>query len=147
MKLKKIILDIIEEEKEQGNSLKGASEYEIIELKRAFKYKYDFEIPEAYLDILRITNGLKYNGLIIWPTAPYAEFNEGLFEANYYYRSTMRGYYFYFCMLDNDIYVYNTITDKYMLIDLQGHCTCGIFSSCKELLESALTSAWDSCEH
>ena len=65
--------DIIKEvrlaAKKWGEALEtGATQTEIDEFVKEVKRQYDTVPPRGYLDLLRIVNGLEFNGLIIYGT-------------------------------------------------------------------------------
>ncbi len=46
----------------------GATESEIDDFVKKVERQYDAVLPEAYIDMLRIVNGLEFNGLIVYGT-------------------------------------------------------------------------------
>jgi len=144
MNYKEIIEKMYEEDREFNQFIPPpATEDEIAQLKKDFQAEFSFPLPEFYCDILRITNGLNFNGLTIWPTRAYGPIPFSLIEENR--DSHLNGWdeYLYFANLDADRYVYNLETKEYQLVDFAGHSLVEVFPTCKEMLEDALRRAYN----
>ena len=123
-----------------------ASEEQITSLKNNFKNEFSYELPEIYCNILRLSNGINYNGLTIWPSNVYDDFKESLVDANKDFHDVVSEDYLYFAQWDEIVFVLEIITKTFKALDLKGMATWKTFKTCDEMLKFALECAYNNEE-
>ena len=122
-----------------------ASEQSIAQLRRNSEKELNARIPDEYINFLKLTNGLDYNGLIFFAceTVPIEGFNdrfiEGLVEANLAMRDVERFHNFIvFGDSGESLYVQKPDTGEYLCLDTISLDQFECFHSFEEMLRSAL---------
>lgn len=108
-----------------------------------FMQAYGEPLPAAYQRILRVSDGVLHNGLIVWPVAPHAVFRQTLFEANDDLRDSFDERYLYFGQWDEELYVFDTTTKRYCAIEFVGKPVWNEFDNDEQMFEYMLRRAWD----
>lgn len=101
-----------------------STEDEIEELRKKSKIELGADVPDGYVDFLRITNGVDCNGLLIFAHNTVPNLNDkrksiqGFVDANLDHRSLEeKNRLLVFAESGDDLYVYDTQTGKYQLLD------------------------------
>lgn len=108
-----------------------------------FKREFGHSFPDAYKRILRMSNGVIHNGLVIWPVKPQPYFEETIIEANSNFRETFSDEYLYFAQKDEELYVLRIKTNEFCAIEFVGKPVWKRFSNADEMFQFALERAWD----
>lgn len=114
---------------------------ELARLSRWFVQRFKIPLPEAYREIMRRCNGLKHNGLMIWPARKESKFGQTLVEANEDLRD-FNDRFVYFANLDNDLYVFDSATAKFCAIEYDSDTPWQTFQDANEMFDSLLERAW-----
>lgn len=115
-----------------------ASDAEILKFKNEVKDKFNYQIPSAFEKLLSYSNGVMFNGLIIWPTEKYWLFQESFMEANINLRDSFDERFLYFGNRDEELYIYNPETMTYQGIEYIGDTPWVEFDELEEMLEFML---------
>ncbi len=115
-----------------------ASDAEILKFKNEVKDKFNYIIPSAFEKLLSYSNGLMFNGLVIWPTSKYWLFQESFMDANINLRDSFDERFLYFGNRDEELYVYNPETMTYQGIEYIGDTAWVEFDELEEMLEFML---------
>ncbi len=121
---KDILIDLHEQEKKEfgeGFLYEGAENNELEDFVKRVTKNLNFALDKGYLDFLSFTNGLDYDGLVIYGINRYQDENvfiEGFVEANQEYRQEL-------ALLDYIFYgdenttrqVFNIKTKRFEIID------------------------------
>ena len=117
--------EIRQEEKRYGKDINcGISEEEAVTFIKAIKDEWGIVLPEEYLKILRIINGIEYNGFILYGVdepllneAPNQHIN-GLIDCNkVWYENEWQKQYLFLGEGSISWYVYDLKTKKYYELD------------------------------
>ena len=122
----------------------AASEEAIAEVSARFEREIGHRLPEAYLNLLRITNGIAGDGLIIWPAEriePEEEFKESIVEANLSFRSIVSDDFIYLGQRDDSVFVMDTLSGRFMALEICGLAEWEDFENCGEMIEFMLEQA------
>lgn len=140
MSIEILINKIIDElkENETSGTPSPATDEEIVKFKKEIKAKFNYTIPLAFEKLLSYSNGVMFNGLIIWPTQKYWLFQESFAEANSSFRETFNEDYFYFGNRDEELYIFNPNTDTYQGIEYIGDTAWIEFDDSEAMLEFML---------
>jgi len=125
-----------------------ATSLELNNLRQRAKVEMACTLPEGYTNFLERTNGLGWNGLIVFAThrsqvvGNPAEVIEGFVEANLNHRDfePMKE----FLVFADDgvvLYVYNLLADKYQVLTRVGLSTLETFDTFQELLLNAFKAS------
>lgn len=95
-----------------------ASEPAIAALTSAFEAAFGMALPAAYQRILRLSDGLLFDGLTLWPTEATALLRESLSDANIDLRETIDDELVYFGQRDDVLFVYDPRKQRYAAIEL-----------------------------
>lgn len=106
-------------------------------------YTLSYELPQAYLDILTVTDGLDWNGAVLYASATRLRENDeldiqGMLEANIQLRLayTPDKDFIYFAESGMDAYRHNLIADKFEISDrVVGDSVFGTFDTAEELFQ------------
>jgi hypothetical protein len=98
----------------------ACSEAEIAIANNQFYMLFGQLLPEAYKKVLSRANGIKHNGLIIWPIYQHPLFHETIFEANNNLREGDDNHLLYFGNMDDELYVFDTQKQQYCAIEFCG---------------------------
>lgn len=97
-----------------------AADDEIIMFKKEFEVNLKHALPPIFEELLSYSNGVMFNGLVIWPTKKYWLFQESFIEANFSLRETFNEDFFYFGNRDEELYIFNPSTGTYQGIEYIG---------------------------
>jgi len=122
---KKILEQIREEEEKFGDELQPpCSKESILLLNKEVNSKLDYSIPVQYNEFLLITNGLDYNGLVIYASERSTLIGyedriiEGFIDANLVFReSELFENIIVFGESDNVLYIFDKTKNKYRVVD------------------------------
>lgn len=143
--LKKISNDI----RSYGGQLQSpAADDEIMNLQMQSKNELGINLPDEYLDLLRITNGIDYNGTVFYATdrsliVGYDDrYIEGIVSANMFARDVeeMKDY-FIFGESDDLLHVLNLPGRKYQTIESIGCSLYTEYDSINTMIIKALGEA------
>ena len=115
-----------------------ASNEEILKFKSEIKDKFNYIIPSAFERLLSYSNGVMFNGLVIWPTEKYWLFQESFMEANINLRDSFDERFLYFGNRDEELYIYNPKTMTYQGIEYIGDTAWVEFDDLEEMLKFML---------
>ena len=115
-----------------------ASNDEILKFKNEIKDKFNYIIPSAFERLLSYSNGVMFNGLVIWPTEKYWLFQESFMEANINLRDSFDERFLYIGNRDEELYIYNPKTMTYQGIEYIGDTVWVEFDDLEEMLEFML---------
>jgi hypothetical protein len=110
---------------------------------RAFARQFSRPLPEAYKRVLRRANGLKHNGLILWPIKPHFVFQQTVFEANEDLRDNFSDKFVYFGQRDEELYVFDNDRQRYVAIEFVGKSVWMEFNDDVHMFEFMMHRAWD----
>lgn len=119
------------------------SEEQISATAATFTAAFGHDLPEAYKRILRRANGVLHNGLTIWPAVPEPLFEETIIQANKDLRDAFSDEFFYFGLMDEELYVFNVKAREYCAIEYVGKPVWKRFVSADEMFEFMLNRAWE----
>lgn len=122
--------------------LSPCSDLDIVTADTAFAAEFGQPFPAAYKRVLRVTNGVLHNGLVIWPATPGALFRETIFQANKELREDFSDDFIYFGRMDEELYVFDRRHREYCAIEFVGKPVWKHFSSADEMFEFMLERAW-----
>jgi hypothetical protein len=95
-----------------------SSEYLLIEISKRAKNELKTELPTSFLEFLKITNGLNWNGLFIYSAGKSEDFEYDFIEMNLNYRDVD---YFQDLLVfgegNSEIYTYQISTKEYQIRD------------------------------
>lgn len=110
----------------------------LLKFKNEVKDKFNYVIPAAFEKLLSYSNGVMFNGLIIWPTEKYWLFQESFMEANINLRDSFDERFLYFGNRDEELYIYNPETMTYQGIEYIGDTAWVEFDELEEMIEFML---------
>lgn len=110
---------------------------------RAFTKQLGHPLPEAYKRVLYCANGLKHNGLIVWPIRPYFVFQQTIFEANEDLRDSLSDQFLYYGQWDEELYVFDLDRKRYCAIEFVGKQAWMEFEDDTKMFEFMMHRAWD----
>lgn len=124
-----------------------ATEQALERLRRRTRDELNADLPEGYLDFLRLTDGLVWNGLFLYASesAPIVgtsdEFMHSFVEDNLNWRSIeMHNDYLFFGDGDISLYAYNLVLGRYELQDRSSGTVLETFDTFDGLVTNALNS-------
>jgi hypothetical protein len=120
-----------------------ASSSEIDRLSTDFQKRYGVPLPDSYKQLLRVTNGLIFAGLTVWPTSKQTQISESLIDANDDLRLTLDDRFLYFGQLDEELYVLEISTGLYCAIELAGRPIWKTFKNDQDMMEFMLSRTLD----
>lgn len=141
-KLKKIS----KAEKEYGEELNNrASEAEVETLRTELKNRFKFELPKEYADVLKIVNGLEFNGYILYgideellEDTPENDIY-GLLEMNsVWHEVEEQRVYLFLGESGTSWYVYHPETGEYIELDNPSGDVMEVYGSLDEMLDHML---------
>lgn len=112
------------------------------------QYTLSYELPAAYLDLLATTDGLNWNGLVLYASQTRFRADDeldiqGMLEANIQLRLayTPDKDFIYFAESGMDAYRHNLIADKFEISDrIAGDSVFETFGTAEELFQQLLTN-------
>lgn len=119
----------------------AASEAAITATAAAFKRLVGHDLPEAYRELLRLSDGVYQDGLTLWPTVANEEFDESIVEANLSFRELVHDGYLYLGQRDDSVFVQDIATGRFLAVELNGLSDWEEFSSCEAMIEFMLATA------
>lgn len=119
------------------------SELQITKAEASFNAKFGHAFPEPFKIILNHSNGIKHNGLMIWPATSLSIFQETIQQANSNLRASFSDRYIYFGQRDDELYTFNVQSKEFCAIELYGKREWQKFSSADEMFNFMLERAWD----
>lgn len=143
-----MIADIIEKLKDEPAAMivRAASSKDLAQCQKDMAEIQLAPIPQGYIDFLRNVNGFAFNGIEFYSTdnvtdpeseytlidvvtanEDFAEYNEDLAHCVLLGRA------------DDDLYVYNTQTQKYEVLDFTGHDSMEEFDNFDQMFVSVVT--------
>ena len=118
-----------------------ATPSEISTLKHEFSVAYHMALPQSFCELLSFSNGIIFNGLTLWPTRVYGHFHESLLDANENLRASFDDQFIYFGMMDEELYVYDTLKKYYKAIEFVGKAEWQTFPDCESMIKFMLERA------
>lgn len=144
MKIEEIIAKITASEIECSRSIpKPITEEEILKAEKTFQKAFNHNFPETYKQILRIRNGIEFNGMIIWPAKTEPGFDETIYQANFNLRQEFTDRFVYFANIDEELYVFDIKNQKYCATEYVGLPIWEEFSNAEEMFQFILKRAYD----
>lgn len=125
-----------------GQGYKAFPKCDESEIDRQSKYFYrtfNIEMPEAYKRVLRLTNGLMFNGMKIWPITSHNLMSEDIYAANEHISPEREVV--VLIQMDDELYVYDNALNKYVASEFHGG-NWKEFESANEMFEFVLKRAW-----
>ena len=108
-----------------------------------FEREFEQPLPDAYLVLLRLTDGLIENGLTIWPCSPHWNFSESVVSANRELRENVSEDFLYFGLRDDSAFVMELSTGRFLALELNGLAEWESFGSAGAMIEFMLERALD----
>ena len=109
-----------------------ASEAAIDALSAQFQSEFGLPLPDAYQRILRLSDGIVFDGLTVWPTHRYWPFQESLIEANQDLREEES--LIYFGQRDDIVFVWDQKREVYAALELSGLSEWETFATAEEMV-------------
>lgn len=116
---------------------------QIEEADRAFTAQFGRPLPPAYRRVLREANGLKHNGLTVWPIRQHFAFQQTVFEANEDLRENFSDQFVYYGQRDEELYVFDLGRQRYCAIEFVGKPAWREFDDDVQMFEFMMHRAWD----
>ena len=126
----------------------GAGERELAEFNEKVAEELGINLPEEYIKLLRVINGIEFNGFIIYgideellEKAPNQSIS-GLIGLNkIWYENEWQRQYVFLGESGMSWYVYGCIDEKYYELDNPSGTVCEEFSDLESMVEKMLTDA------
>lgn len=115
---------------------------EIVAADQRFAGEFGVALPAAYKEVLRHADGVLHNGLTIWPIAEHVIFRQTIFEANVDLHDSFDGRFVYFGQRDEELYVFETASQRYCAIEFVGKPVWAEFRDDTEMFEFMLERGW-----
>lgn len=141
--------EIIEEKKLYGEQINsGASEVELAKFKLSVKEELQKDLPTEYSNVLKMVNGLEFNGFILYgidevllEKKPNQHIN-GLISFNQiWYENEDQKKYLFLGESNISWYVYDTNNERYIELDNPSGQEMVIFKELDEILEKILSDS------
>lgn len=113
------------------------------DLSQAFENKYGTPIPSAVQRVLRVTNGINFRGVLLWPAQSTEHFPEGLLDANIRLRSLLSPDFLYFGFRGDILYVFSFPDQAFQTVENDGLRIIDTFSDDEEMMSHLLQKALD----
>lgn len=123
-----------------------ATEDAIVALAVKFQSEFGRALPEAYQRVLRLSDGVMFDGLIVWPSRRHWLFRESLIEANRDLRETIEDSFVYFGKRDDIVFVVDQQRERYVALEMSGLSEWETFADAEEMMTSMLQSVVDESE-
>jgi hypothetical protein len=127
----------------ETNRPAACQEAEIVAADERFVSEFGVALPSAYKEVLRHADGVLHNGLTIWPIKRYALFRQTVFEANADLRDSFDNRFVYFGQRDEELYVFETASQRYCAIEFVGKPVWEEFRDDNGMFEFMLDRAWE----
>lgn len=111
-----------------------ASDAAIAEMAREFQKEFGLALPEAYQRVLRLSDGVMFDGLTVWPTHRYWIFRETLIEANRDLRETIEESLVYLGKRDDILFVWDARHQIYAALEMSGLSVWETFAEAEALV-------------
>ena len=129
----------------RGEFNTGASEQEVAMLTNVAAERLDVTLPEEYLDVLKVINGLEFNGYILYGIdedilgrATNQHIN-GLIDSNeVWYENEEQKQYIFLGESGISWYVYDKESGKYNILDMPSGNVCEEFEHFGDMLDNML---------
>lgn len=115
-------------------------EGEIARKSAEFRDAFGHFLPEAYWRVMRLTNGILYNGLEVWPVRPHELFEETVIEANERLREESTDF-LYYGRMDGDLYALDLRSGRYCAIESTSKRVWKIFDDDEQMFVDMLERA------
>ncbi len=123
-----------------------ASETAIVALTERFQREFGLTLPDAYLRVLRLSDGILFDGLTVWPTHRYWLFKESMIEANRDLRETIDESLVYFGKRDDIVFVLDQKRAVYAALEMSGLSVWETFDDAEGLITFMLQRVVDGNE-
>lgn len=120
-----------------------ATEREIAVLANQFHSAFGLALPEAYQRVLRVANGVLFDGLTIWPTQPYWLFRESLVDANSDLREMVEESLIYLGKRDDSVFVLDPARQVYAALEISSLAEWETFPDADVMMASILERVLD----
>lgn len=117
-----------------------ASPQVVEQMATEFKRQFEVDLPPAYRDFLLLSDGLREDGLTMWPAARHGEFSESLISANVTLRETQNEDPVYLGMRDDSLFVWDLNTGRYIAVDVVALDEWQVFDCCEDMLRFMLSN-------
>ena len=122
---------------------KPCSAKDIKLLENLFVSQFGMTFLKAYKTILRQSNGISYNTLVIWPLEYPSSSQETIFEVNHKFQETISRDYIFFARFDNKLFGYKVSEDVFCSIDaIEKDQPCQVFEDSEKMFLHLLKQAW-----
>lgn len=122
----------------------AASEATIAATAKDFNQRFGFQLPDGYLDFLRLSDGLDADGTIIWPTTtmgdPGEYITESIVDANLSFRSLIDDGYLFLGQRDDSVFVKDLVTGRFLAAEIVGMAEWETFPNCEAMIEFMLAT-------
>lgn len=141
--------EIVQEKNLYGEKINtGATEEEVQLFIKEIKCELRVDLPDEYINILKVVNGLEFNGFILYGIDQNIlnnqpnEFIYGLIEYNkIWYENEWQKQYIFLGESNISWYVYDLEESQYYELDNPSGRKCEVFSSLDYLVERILSDA------
>ncbi|MGH8049686.1 MAG: YrhA family protein [Burkholderiales bacterium] len=123
-----------------------ATEDAIVALAVQFQSEFGLALPEAYQRVLRLSDGILFDGLTVWPTQRHWLFRESLIEANRDLRETIEDSLVYFGKRDDIVFVLDQKREVYAALEMSGMSEWETFDDAEEMMTFMLQRVVDENE-
>lgn len=123
---------------DRSNIQAPASEPEIERATAEFEAEFGYALPDAYLDLMRLTNGLERNGASIAAISPIGRTVQTIAEANREMRALLERHAIFFGAIDDTYLIFDQETGTFSNIEAAGGRSFDDFDSCEAMLLKAL---------
>lgn len=146
---KEKLKEIIQERAIYGEKVNnGALEKEINALNKKVSEELNINLPNEYIKVLEIINGIEFNGFILYgideellEKLPNQRIN-GLLKFNkIWYNNEWQQQYIFLGESNISWYVYDCLTKKYYELDNPSGTVCEEFSDCESMINKLLNDA------
>jgi antitoxin component YwqK of YwqJK toxin-antitoxin module len=134
--IEKMIADRVEK---GGKMFPKCDESEIERQSKYFHRTFGIDMPESYKRILKLTNGVVYNGMKILPITSHLFMSKDIYQANE--EMSPEREFVVFVQIDEELYIYDNELNKYVASNLYGG-NWKEFESSNEMFEFAIKRAW-----
>jgi len=126
----------------------GATQIEIELLKKEIIRRLDVVLPEEYLDVLKVINGLEFNGYILYGIDEEIleratnQHITGVIDSNeVWYENEEQKQYIFFGESGISWYVYHIESGEYKILDMPSGDVCETFEHFEDMLDNMLKEA------
>lgn len=123
------------EKMQKKNMFERCDDSEIRRQEKYFFRTFGLEMPESYKSILKLSNGLKYKDLVIYPVTGSKNMTDSIYEINE--NMTPQREFVAFAQLKDNLYAYDNAINKYVQMEYSGS-NWKIFESSDEMFNFIL---------